>query len=101
MAPRPRSRGGRIVTLSSDVGSAYAAQMKAALIAGGVGPDRVVELAHDLPAHGIEEAAFLLREMVRAFPPNTVHVAVVDPGVGGRRLPIAIETHISASPRAL
>ena len=74
------------------MGSAYAAQMKAALIAGGVGPDRVVELAHDLPAHGIEEAAFLLREMVRAFPPNTVHVAVVDPGVGGRRLPIAIET---------
>jgi S-adenosyl-L-methionine hydrolase (adenosine-forming) len=92
LAQARRSRGGRIVTLSSDVGSAYAAQMKAALLAGGVGPDRIVELAHDLPAHGIEEAAFLLREMARAFPSNTVHVAVVDPGVGGRRLPIVIET---------
>ena len=92
MAQRPRSRRGRIITLSSDVGSAYAAQMKAALLAGGVGPDRIVDLSHDLPAHRIEEAAFLLREMARAFPRNSVHVAVVDPGVGGRRRPIAIET---------
>ncbi len=66
--------------------------MKAALISGGVIPGQVVDLSHDLTAHGIEEAAFLLREMARAFPSNSVHVAVVDPGVGGRRQPIAIET---------
>jgi len=92
LARRPRSRGGRLVTLTSDVGWAYAAQMKAALIAGGVDPSQVVDLAHDLPGHGVEEAAFLLREMARGFPPSTVHLAVIDPGVGGRRAPIAIAT---------
>jgi len=66
--------------------------MKAALIAGGIDPSRIVDLAHDLPAHGIREAAFLFREMARSFPPSTVHVAVVDPGVGGRRAPIVIVT---------
>ncbi|HXQ79101.1 MAG TPA: SAM-dependent chlorinase/fluorinase [Thermoplasmata archaeon] len=92
MAPAPRSRGGRIVTLTSDVGSAYAAQMKAALISSGVDPGRIVDLAHDLTPHDIDEAAFLLREMARAFPSNSVHVAVVDPGVGGQRQPLAITT---------
>lgn len=66
--------------------------MKAALIAGGVDPANLIDLAHDLPAHGVREAAFLLREMARAFPVGTVHLAVVDPGVGGRRAAIAIAT---------
>jgi S-adenosyl-L-methionine hydrolase (adenosine-forming) len=90
--PRPRAGVRRVVTLSSDIGSAYAAQMKAALIAGGVPPGQVVDLTHDLPAHGVEEAAFLLREMARGFPSAVVHVAVVDPGVGTRRHPIVIAT---------
>lgn len=80
----------RLVTLTSDVGSAYAAQMKAVL-ARRVEPGRVLDLAHDLPAHSVAEAAFLLRAMAKGFPAGTVHVAVVDPGVGGRRVPIAIE----------
>ena len=66
--------------------------MKAAVIAGGVPPGQVVDLAHDLPAHGVPEAGFLLREMARNFPARSVHVAVVDPGVGGRRRPVAIAT---------
>ena len=87
MAPRAR---GRIVTLTSDVGAAYSAQMKAVL-ARSIDIGRVVELAHDLPAHGVAEAAFLLRAMARGFPPGTVHVAVVDPGVGGQRAALVIE----------
>ncbi|HTW54894.1 MAG TPA: SAM-dependent chlorinase/fluorinase [Thermoplasmata archaeon] len=79
-----------IVTLSSDVGAAYAAQMKAVLVRS-VGAGRIVELAHDLPAHGVGEAAFLLRAMARGFPAGTVHLAVVDPGVGGVRRPLAIQ----------
>jgi S-adenosyl-L-methionine hydrolase (adenosine-forming) len=51
---------------------------------------RVVDLAHDLPAHAIAEAAFVVRAMARSFPAGTVHVVVVDPGVGGRRAPIVI-----------
>jgi len=66
--------------------------MKAALIAEGVDPARIVDLAHDLPAHGISEGAFLVREMARAFPSGSVHVVVIDPGVGGSRSPIVIET---------
>lgn len=86
MAPRAR---GRIVTLTSDVGAAYSAQMKAVL-ARSIDIGRVVELAHDLPAHGIAEAAFLLRAMARGFPAGTVHLAVVDPGVGGSRAALVI-----------
>jgi len=92
VAPRRRRDGRRLITLTSDVGSAYTAQMKGALIAGGVDPSRVVDLAHDLPAHGVGEAAFLLRAMARTFPPESVHVAVVDPGVGGRRSAVVIAT---------
>lgn len=78
------------MTLTSDIGFAYAAQMKGVL-ARSMEPGRVVDLAHDLPAHAVKEAAFLVRVMARGFPRGTVHVVVVDPGVGGRRAPIAIE----------
>jgi S-adenosyl-L-methionine hydrolase (adenosine-forming) len=92
LARRPRPGTGRLVTLSSDVGAAYAAQMKAALLAGGVPASRLVDLTHDLPAHGVRESAFLVREMARAFPPDSVHLVVVDPGVGGRRAPVVLVT---------
>ncbi len=86
----PRRSGSRLITLTSDIGSAYAAQMKAVL-ARRLRPGNVVDLAHDLRPHGIGEAAFLLRAMAVGFPAGTVHVAVIDPGVGGRRAPIAVE----------
>jgi S-adenosyl-L-methionine hydrolase (adenosine-forming) len=88
-----RSRRGRngVVTLTTDIGWAYAAQMKAVLLS--ARPDlRVIDLAHDLPAHQIREAAFVLRAMAGGFPPGSVHVAVVDPGVGGPRAPLVLET---------
>ncbi len=87
--PRRGRREERLVTLSSDVGSAYAAQMKAVLLRS-VGASRLVDLSHDLPPHGTLEAAFLLRAMASGFPPGTVHLVVVDPGVGGRRAPLAV-----------
>jgi S-adenosyl-L-methionine hydrolase (adenosine-forming) len=79
----------RLITLTSDLGAAYAAQMKAVL-ARSVSPGRLVDLTHDLPAHSVAEAAFVLRAMAVGFPPGTVHLAVIDPGVGGRRAPIVI-----------
>lgn len=51
-----------------------------------------MDLSHDLPAHGVREAAFVVRAMARGFPPGTIHVVVVDPGVGGRRAPIVLTT---------
>ncbi len=84
-----RARGTRLVTLSSDLGAAYAAQMKGVLAAR-LPPGHVVDLTHDLPAHGIAEAAFVVRAIASRFPAGTVHVVVVDPGVGGARTPVAI-----------
>jgi len=88
VAARAR-RARRLVTLTSDLGAPYAAQVKAVL-ARSIDPARVVELTHDLPAHGVHEAAFVLRAMATGFPAGTVHLAIVDPGVGGRRAPLAI-----------
>ena len=88
MAPR-RTSGIPLVTLTTDVGSVYAAQMKAVLYHY-VPPGHVVDLADDLAAHDVVEGAFLLRQMAAGFPPGTVHLAIVDPGVGGRRAPLAV-----------
>ncbi len=88
-ARRRRPARARLVTLSSDVGAAYAAQMKAVL-AERLPPGRCVDLAHDLRAHDIPEAAFVVRAMAERFPAGTVHLVVVDPGVGGSRAPIVI-----------
>jgi S-adenosylmethionine hydrolase len=82
--PRPRW-----VTLTTDIGSVYAAQMKAVLFRS-VPPERVVEISHEVAPHQIAEAAFLLEHIGPQFPAGTVHVAVVDPGVGGPRAPLAI-----------
>ncbi len=79
----------RLVTLSTDLGDAYAAQMKAVLYRR-LPPGAVVDLTHQLPPHRSEEAAFLLLHMARGFPPGTVHLAVVDPGVGGSRAPLVL-----------
>ncbi len=84
-----RRSGRRLLTLTSDVGAAYTAQMKAVLLRT-VRPEQLVDLTHDLRPHAIGEAAFVLRAMARGFPPGTVHLVVVDPGVGGRRAGVAI-----------
>jgi|HubBroStandDraft_4_1064222.scaffolds.fasta_scaffold67900_2 S-adenosylmethionine hydrolase len=82
----------RIVTLTTDIGWAYAAQMKAVL-ARRAPSVRVVDIAHDVTPHAIREAAFVLGHVAPQFPPGTVHVAVVDPGVGGSsRAPVAVRT---------
>ena len=63
--------------------------MKAAILS--VDPRlALIDLSHDLPRFGVPEASFVLRERVGRFPPGMVHVAVVDPGVGGHRAPIAL-----------
>ena len=49
----------------------------------------VIDLTHHVPPQDIQAGAFVLKTACRYFPPGTVHVAVVDPGVGGARRPIA------------
>lgn len=85
-----------IVTLTTDFGNAdgYVGQMKGVLLS--LCPDlRIVDLSHDVPAQGVQAGAFLLETASAAFPPGTIHVAVVDPGVGTarRRLVVRTERH--------
>jgi len=76
----------RIVTLTTDfgVGSVYVAEMKGRLLQAAA-PITIVDIAHDVPSHDIHSAAWLVAHACPAFPTGTLHVIVVDPGVGTAR----------------
>lgn len=58
----------------------------------GICPDaRIVDITHEIPPFEISQGAFLVAEASRWFPRGTVHVIVVDPGVGTSRRPVLIE----------
>ena len=80
------------VTLTTDFGTrdSYVAQLKGVLLAG-CADVRIHDLTHALAPHDVVEGALFLAGAVPAFPPGTVHLAVVDPGVGGERRRIAVE----------
>ena len=76
----------RLVTLTTDFGlsSHYVAQMKGVML--GINPQlQLVDLSHAVPPQQVRQAAFLLQQTVAAFPPDTCHLVVVDPGVGTKR----------------
>jgi S-adenosylmethionine hydrolase len=80
-----------LLTLTTDFGldDAYVAAMKGVILS--IDPTlRLVDVAHGIAPQDVMEAAFVLREAVPYFPPETVHLAVVDPGVGTTRRPIAV-----------
>ena len=82
-----------IITLLTDFGTrdAYVGIMKG--VALGICPAaRLVDLTHDVPPQAVQLGALLLRSAVEYFPAGTVHLAVVDPGVGGSRAPVLVET---------
>lgn len=82
----------RIITLTTDFGlhDGYVAAMKGVMI--GLAADiRLVDVTHDIPAQDVMTAAFILRSTYRSFPEGTVHLVVVDPGVGSSRPAIAME----------
>src|SRR5213078_3074702 len=82
-----------IVTLTTDFGTrdAYVAAMKGVIL--GIAPDaRLVDVSHEVTAHDVTEGALALEAAVPFFPAGTVHLAVVDPGVGTARRGLAIVT---------
>lgn len=75
-----------IITLLSDFGQrdSYVGSMKGVVL--GINPAAVlVDISHEVRPHHIFEAALVLRGAYRYFPAGTIHVAVVDPGVGSSR----------------
>ena len=80
-----------IITLLTDFGTAdgYVGEMKGVLLSEAPGAT-LVDVSHDVPAHDIEMGRLTLARYWKRFPPGTVHVAVVDPGVGSSRAAIAV-----------
>lgn len=81
-----------IVTLLSDFGNrdSYVAQMKGVIL--GICPScRIVDVTHEVAPQNVLMGAFLLESTVNYFPRRTVHLAVVDPGVGSERAPLVLK----------
>lgn len=82
---------GGLVTLTTDFGlrDAYAAALEAAILNSGPAI-RVIHVSHQVPAGEISTGAYLVEYASRSFPAGTVHLAVVDPGVGSDRRILAV-----------
>jgi len=82
-----------IITLLTDFGTAdgYVAELKGVLLSA-VPDANVVDLSHDVPAQDVECARLAVARYWRRFPSGTVHVVVVDPGVGSTRAPLAVSS---------
>lgn len=82
-----------LITLTTDFGEAdyFVPVMKGVIWS--INPAaEIVDMTHLIPAHDIYAAAFTLMCCYKYFPRNTIHVAVVDPGVGSARRPIMVMT---------
>ncbi|MEM3442484.1 MAG: S-adenosyl-l-methionine hydroxide adenosyltransferase family protein [Candidatus Bathyarchaeia archaeon] len=82
-----------IITLTTDFGlkDPYAAEMKAVIL--GICPNaQIVDVTHEIEKFNVRMGSYVLACAAPYFPERTIHVAVVDPGVGTKRRPILIET---------
>jgi S-adenosylmethionine hydrolase len=82
-----------IITLTTDFGlkDSYVAEMKAVIL--GICPTAtIVDISHKIEKFNIRMGAYILASATPYFPKSTIHVTVVDPGVGSKRQPILIQT---------
>jgi len=82
-----------IVTLLTDFGweDAYAGILHGVILR--LNPlATIVDITHGIPPFDVHAAAYVLSTAYRFFPPDAIHVTVVDPGVGSERRPVAIRT---------
>lgn len=82
-----------LVTLLTDFGTAdgYVGEVKGALLMAVPEVD-IVDISHDVAPQDVEGGRLALARYWRRFPPGTVHLVVVDPGVGADRAAIAVES---------
>lgn len=90
-----------IITLTTDFGlqDPYVGIMKGVLLS--ICPTaRIIDISHQVKPGSIFEAASLIQDAFPFFPKDTIHVGVIDPGVGGKRRPIIVDTggHIFVGP---
>ena len=83
----------KTITFTSDFGTSdwFTAAVKGEIIkiAGDV---RIVDITHDITPFDIRGAAFLLHTVYGNFPKGTIHLCVIDPGVGGKRKPLIVDS---------
>jgi S-adenosylmethionine hydrolase len=82
-----------IITLTTDFGydDAYVAAVKGAILS--INPEAsIVDISHSIRPQNILQAAFILGAAYRYFPKQTIHMAIVDPGVGSERQGIILKT---------
>lgn len=82
-----------IITLTTDFGlkDPFVGLMKGVIL--GINPNaEVIDITHNIQRHNLFEAAQVISMSYKYFPPSTIHVVVVDPGVGGMRRPLLIVT---------
>ena len=78
-----------MITLTTDFGQAdhFVGAMKGVILS--IAPRaRIVDITHEISPYDLNEASFVIAQAWRYFPKGTIHVVVVDPGVGGARRPI-------------
>lgn len=86
MSPNP------VITLTTDFGTSdpFVGIMKGVIA--GISPGaNVIDITHEIAPYDILEGAYVIAQAWRHFPPQTIHVAIVDPGVGSERRPILAE----------
>jgi S-adenosylmethionine hydrolase len=84
---------GAVITLTTDFGlsDAYVAAMKGVIL--GINPSaNLVDICHTIKPQNVSQAAFVLGTVYRYFPKGTVHLVVVDPGVGTERRAVILRT---------
>jgi S-adenosylmethionine hydrolase len=82
-----------IITLTTDFGydDAYVAAVKGAILS--TNPEaNIIDISHSIEPQNILQAAFILNAAYRYFPKQTIHIAIVDPGVGSERQGIILKT---------
>jgi hypothetical protein len=82
----------QLITLTTDFGTSdhFVAVMKGVILR--IAPQVIIiDVSHHVKAFEISEGAFLVSQMYRYYPKGTIHVAVVDPGVGTSRRPLLVE----------
>ncbi len=80
-----------VITLLTDFGlkDYFVGAVKGVIL--GANPEAlIVDITHEIPEHDIEAAAFTILAVANSFPEGTIHLAVVDPGVGSSRKPLLI-----------
>jgi S-adenosylmethionine hydrolase len=82
-----------IITLTTDFGTrdGYAAAVKGVILS--INPQaQIAEVTHEIPADNILAGAFCIHNFCPFFPPGAIHLAVVDPGVGGKRKAVLVQS---------